>query len=368
MRAVAAPPSLRPLTRRVESLASHRRAPLVVLLAAFVATAAWFAWQAGHVNSYIWLIDELWYVENAQGYWRLEGILPHVDGIRAGTMRVTWERQVPATAGGVPSYVALGEGPSLTPNTALVGLRLRAVATFTDGRGAQERVFSEVTHPVAAAPGPTPQPDPAPAPQPAPQPGLTANNPAQGSLLVASAGGNRYRVGTDGLTDPDGLGAMSFQWQFENGTGYVDLAGGGSQVLAVPDGLRGLRIRARVSYVDGRGHAESVLSPAVRVPTSRAGAPPVKKALSGKRGGRATAKVVWGDPAYSGGLRITGYQVTAVKVLRGGKSGARFTDTVGAGRRSLTMKLKKGKYRFQVRALNDLGPGRPGTSPVVRSR
>ena len=119
-----------------------------------------------------------------------------------------------------------------------------------------------------------------------------------------------------------GLGAMSFQWQFENGTGYVDLAGGGSQVLAVPDGLRGLRIRARVSYVDGRGHAESVLSPAVRVPTSRAGAPPVKKALSGKRGGRATAKVVWGAPAYSGGLRITGYKVTAVKVLRGGKSGA----------------------------------------------
>ena len=111
-----------------------------------------------------------------------------------------------------------------------------------------------------------------------------------------------------------------------------------------------------------------MFSSAVRVPTSVAGAPPIIKALSGPRGGRATARVVWGDPVFTGGLRISGYKVTAVEIRRNGTLGDRTAESVGAGRRGITMKLRPGKYRFLVRALNDQGPGAAGTSPVVRAR
>jgi len=106
----------------------------------------------------------------------------------------------------------------------------------------------------------------------------------------------------------------------------------------------------------------------VRVPTSVPGAPPVIKALSGTRGGPLTAKVVWGDPAYTGGLRVVGYKVIAVKVLRNGTSGKRSAQTVGAGHRSLKVRLPGGKYRFLVRAVNDQGAGAAGRSPVAVAR
>jgi hypothetical protein len=54
--------------------------PRVALPLAFVLTAAWLAWQASHVNSFIWLIDELLYMKYAVSYSDFVGLMPAVHG------------------------------------------------------------------------------------------------------------------------------------------------------------------------------------------------------------------------------------------------------------------------------------------------
>jgi hypothetical protein len=64
--------------------------PKLVVPLAFAVSAFWFAWQAGHISSYIWLIDEMLYVKTALGYAGLDGILPHVHGAQYGVPNVLY--------------------------------------------------------------------------------------------------------------------------------------------------------------------------------------------------------------------------------------------------------------------------------------
>jgi hypothetical protein len=83
--AVRAPVRTARLTRaRVASLVS----PRVALPLAFAFSALWLAWQASHVSSYIWLIDELLYVKNGVSYGDLEALRPHVHGEPHGVPNV----------------------------------------------------------------------------------------------------------------------------------------------------------------------------------------------------------------------------------------------------------------------------------------
>ncbi|HEV3001513.1 MAG TPA: hypothetical protein VGW75_12300 [Solirubrobacteraceae bacterium] len=62
------------------ALAARAWTPRVALPVAFAFTAAWLAWQASHVNSYIWLIDELLYMKYAVSYSDFAGVMPAVHG------------------------------------------------------------------------------------------------------------------------------------------------------------------------------------------------------------------------------------------------------------------------------------------------
>ena len=75
---------------RLRTLAGRFLVPKVLLPLAFVASAFWLAYQAYHVNSFIWLIDELLYVKEAQGYADLQGLMPHVHGARYGVPNVLY--------------------------------------------------------------------------------------------------------------------------------------------------------------------------------------------------------------------------------------------------------------------------------------
>ncbi|GBD48039.1 heme peroxidase [Methylopila sp. Yamaguchi] len=68
-----------------------------------------------------------------------------VNGIQPGTMTVTW--QVFVTQNGIDSWVDIAgaTGETFTPTQAEVGLQIRAIASFVDGLGLTERVFSEAT-------------------------------------------------------------------------------------------------------------------------------------------------------------------------------------------------------------------------------
>jgi hypothetical protein len=64
--------------------------PRYALAGVFALTAIWLAWQAVHVNSFVWMVDELLYVKYAIGYAGLDGLLPSVYGERYGPPNVLY--------------------------------------------------------------------------------------------------------------------------------------------------------------------------------------------------------------------------------------------------------------------------------------
>lgn len=88
--AVSAPGPRAAFPRALPDVVRRLLVPRFVVPAAFALSALWFAWQAGHVSSYIWLIDELLYVKTALGYAGLEGVLPHVHGQQYGVPNVLY--------------------------------------------------------------------------------------------------------------------------------------------------------------------------------------------------------------------------------------------------------------------------------------
>ena len=86
------------------------------------------------------------------------------------------------------------------------------------------------------------------------------NRPAQGQPIITGTPkvGEVLTVGTAGITDADGLGTFSYQWLKDGvaiaaatGTTYTPVVGDIGRTIAV-----------RVSFVDGRGFNESVVSAA----------------------------------------------------------------------------------------------------------
>lgn len=94
----------------------------------------------------------------------------------------------------------------------------------------------------------------------------------------------------------------------------------------------------------------------------RPSTPQVRKALAGRAGGRATATARWQSVAGA-----ASYQVRAVRVGARGK--AVTSDKLSGSARSRTMVLKRGTYRFKIRALNAAGASSWSTmSNKVRAR
>ncbi|HEV2811990.1 MAG TPA: hypothetical protein VGW10_01955, partial [Solirubrobacteraceae bacterium] len=79
-----------PARATLAGLAARVWTPRVVVPLVFALSAAWFAWQASHVSSYIWLIDEMLYVKQAHGYSELAGLMPHVHGEPYGVPNVLY--------------------------------------------------------------------------------------------------------------------------------------------------------------------------------------------------------------------------------------------------------------------------------------
>lgn len=156
------------------------------------------------------------------------------DGL--GTVAIRWQS---SADGNTWSDIAGATGSSFTPGEPQVGRLLRAAASYTDGQGTAEAVFSAPTAAVANVNDP-------------PTGGVTVTGLArQGSNLSASSS----------LADADGLGSINFRWQSSpDGSAWSDLAGATSAQFVPGQAQVGLRLRVVASYVDGHGTAESVTS------------------------------------------------------------------------------------------------------------
>ena len=113
-----------------------------------------------------------------------------------------------------------------------------------------------------------------------------------------------------------------------------------------------LSVLARTAVGDSPTVARSVRTAATRPGRVRIGT-----AESGRRGGAVTAKARWSAPTSTGGSPITGYKVLARRLS---PSGATLSTTVvraAKDARRLVVRLRAGRYRFEVRALNAQGAG-----------
>ena len=102
-------------------------------------------------------------------------------------------------------------------------------------------------------------------------------------------------------------------------------------------------------------------SPVTTAHFRRAGtpaAPRIGTAGSGSPGGLSTATARWRPRANTGGMTITGFAVTALR-LDGDRIVSRRTFQRPAAARSFTPQLFRGEFRFQVRAISRAGSSAP---------
>ncbi len=102
-------------------------------------------------------------------------------------------------------------------------------------------------------------------------PVLGGNPPTGGAAVSGAAERGQVLEASNTLADADGLGAINYRWQRDDGArGYADIAGatGASYALARED--IGHAVRVVASYVDGFGAAEAVASDATAPVAARA--------------------------------------------------------------------------------------------------
>ena len=104
-------------------------------------------------------------------------------------------------------------------------------------------------------------------------------------------------------------------------------------------------------------------------PLSVPGLPVLRKATSGRPGGRSTAKVTWSASVIFGSTPITGYKVLALKVNKSGQVVKTLTSSVPASARELKVAARPGRYKFSLVAVNAVGQSaKTSPSRIVTAR
>ena len=184
------------------------------------------------------------------------------------------------------------------------------------------------------------------------------NSPATGRPAISGTAqvGETLTADTTGIGDADGLGNVTFSYQWLADDVAIQGETGSGYTLASSDA--GKTIKVTVSFTDDAGNPESLTSvatPAVTdtAPTER---PPAPENLTAVENAGGSVTLTWDAP---GDDSVTGYQIlrrepaagensVSVYVADTGSAATSFTDTdVAAGT----------KYVYRVKAINDAGVG-----------
>lgn len=149
------------------------------------------------------------------------------------------------TAGQLPSGLTLNENTGLISGT-LDSVVVQAGVVITASDGSLTVDSNPFTWTVNAA---------------------ATNTPATGQPAVIGIPqeGRTLTANTSGIVDPDGFGTFSYQWQ----RGTVDIPGATGVAYTVTVADVGSTIRVVVSYTDGLGFAESVVSASTATVTAQ---------------------------------------------------------------------------------------------------
>ena len=195
------------------------------------------------------------------------------DGL--GTLSYQWLRSSGIIAGAVSSSYTLTQSD--------VGATIAAIVSYTDGIGVLESVQSTATATVA-----------------------NVNDAPLGSVTISSAAsqGGVLTANTSALTDPDGLGALQYQWLRDGAT----IAGAISGTYSLVQADVGKAVSVRVSYLDQGGASELVASNATTPIANVNDLPVGSVALTGKVGQGQTLGVDTTALSDPDGLGVFSYQ------------------------------------------------------------
>ncbi len=159
--------------------------------------------------------------------------LADADGIPAGAITYQW----------YVNGASLADGASYVLTEDEVGQHITVVASYTDNDGTHESKESSATDVVA-----------------------NRDDDPVGSVTITGTAkqGATLTANTSGLTDPDGMGQISYQWRMNTGTDaapvWTNIAGATANIFAVTEAQVGKRISYIASFTDGHGASESVPS------------------------------------------------------------------------------------------------------------
>lgn len=180
----------------------------------------------------------------------------------------------------------------------------------------------------------------------------TPNTPPDGAITLAGSAA-QYQVLTavSTLTDADGLGPITWQWERQSGSGWAAIAGAADASYALTQADVGFAVRAVASYVDQLGTAEMVPSGPTPLVDNVNDAPSGEVAIAGAaalQGALLTASAALDDPDGMGtvtfawqrsdglggwtaiaGANAPGYTPVQADVGHTLRALARFTDQQG---------------------------------------
>ncbi|WP_372726990.1 fibronectin type III domain-containing protein [Nocardioides sp.] len=151
----------------------------------------------------------------------------------------------------------------------------------------------------------------------------------------------------------DGGQEVSEYWIYVNDL-YLGSVGPDSPGVTLTGLSRGSTYEIGVAAVNAEGEGPMATVDVV-VPATNPDAPRMKKAKSGKPGGKKTAIARWAPPVADGGAAITGYKVWAHKIKRGKIVKKAKTRMLSPSSRAVQMNLKGGTWRFVMKAKNAEG-------------
>ena len=112
--------------------------------------------------------------------------------------------------------------------------------------------------------------------------GPIVNDAPTGTVTISgSATEDQTLTASNTLADLDGLGAISYHWQRDTGSGFSNISGASASTYQLGDADVGATIRVVASYTDGHGTAESVASGATGPIANVNDAPTGTVAISG---------------------------------------------------------------------------------------
>ena len=168
-----------------------------------------------------------------------------------GLTNVTYGYQWVRVDGDTATDIAGATGAMYTLVDADEGKTIRVRVSFTDDRDHAEELTSAETATVGARP----------------------NSAAGGAPMIGGTAqvGQALTAVTTGITDADGLGDVtySYQWVRVDGDTDSDIAGATGSMYTLVDADEGKTIRVRVSFTDDRDHAEELTSAATATVAAR---------------------------------------------------------------------------------------------------